>query len=983
MGSLQAGDTAYFRQGTHNQGGVATCSAPDVEFTSSPGERATIIGPSSGGRFRFFGARQWIHHLNLHQTGGPADAGEHEMTGQGTRIEDNDITNNFGQPTQSHAIKFYIDAPDIQSRRNFIHQIGRPGSEDGGANWTIFAHAYYVRKNGINFLSEDDRFFEVLGGYCVHCYSGGTSATIRRARVEDSYFFVAGQGNTRITAENCAYVWNRGTGGLPTRTDGAAAAHPYRSVGGWESSGGPATITNSASIANAGSDGTDGINSNVTVSGILVQDAQFTNPAAGNFNIGNAAVAAHIGAGPVNPKPDPPTGLTVQAGYDTGPFFTLTWLPNDSSPPVAAYQVFRGGLAVAGTYLPQYTDRAAFTEGQLVQHRVTAVGTDGQISDPSTQITTAALGPPTVDPPPNAPTGLTVQPGYDTESFVAIDWADNPASPPVNVYNVTLNGNIVALIPASLHRQGGLVPGTSYTVAVRAVGTDGQSSPPTTAPAFIAQGAPTQPGVPTGLTVTPGFDTVSYFDMDWDDVATARGYVVYVNNTRIPVPPQWGQLDWEEFDWTELVSLYQFRGGSAGQTFSFQVASVNAQGVESGRSAAVSATAIGSSTPVTPAAPSGLTVTAGYDTAPFLTCDWEDVAPPPTIAAYQVTVNGTVAAGTFASLYTHRVGVLVGNSYTVQVRAISDEGVQGPLSSGVTEVAIGGTVDPEDNPLKPTGLTVTPGYSAGPRMTLNWADNTEPGVTYKVYRTPGGLIAQNVATSGPYIDSVGLTSGQTYSYAVQAVLASGLASPDSDPASAVALGGGSSQAGKGTLKLRLGLKGRKPGTAPVDPPPPPPPPDFPLALSRGPTGSRWGLDCAASGAPNPTTANVQFASSADFRWSVGINHHPEYLDNGQDPLLAVQKIAELGIYHVRIGMYGPANYHDQSFHAKTWNFLNWMKTHNGNSPASAPKISCLMGVGTEPGYYSAHGGTWFTINNTNGTGLRLLDGPPGTIRARR
>ena len=242
----------------------------------------------------------------------------------------------------------------------------------------------------------------------------------------------------------------------------------------------------------------------------------------------------------VNPKPDPPTGLTVQAGYDTGPFFTLNWADNDSSPPVAAYQVFRGGLAVAGTFLSQYTDRAAFTEGQLVQHRVTAVGTDGQISDPSTQITTAALGPPTVDPPPNAPTGLTVQPGYDTESFVAIDWADNPASPPVSAYNVTLNGNIVALPSVSSHRQGGLVAGTSYTVSVRAVGTDGQSSPATTAPAFIAPGAPTQPGVPTGLTVTPGFDTVSYFDMDWNDVATAFGYVVYVNGTSVPVPPAMG-----------------------------------------------------------------------------------------------------------------------------------------------------------------------------------------------------------------------------------------------------------------------------------------------------------------------------------------------------------------------------------------------------------------------------------------------------------
>lgn len=87
-------------------------------------------------------------------------------------------------------------------------------------------------------------------------------------------------------------------------------------------------------------------------------------------------------------------------------------------------------------------------------------------------------------------------------------------------------------------------------------------------------------------------------------------------------------------------------------------------------------------------------------------------------------------------------------------------------------------------PTPPTGLTVS--YFSTTQLNLDWADNSEPGVKYNVYRStdpnfvpdPSNRVAQNLVSSS--LSDTGLTPATRYYYAVTAV--NGLAeSYQSDP----------------------------------------------------------------------------------------------------------------------------------------------------------------------------------------------------------
>lgn len=896
FGTLQAGDTARFAAGDHTQNQVCTCSASDVTFESAPGGRARFVG--SGARMRFFGARQTVQNLSFATTG----ASELEFNGVDQHFFDNDVTNNWDN------IRSYVKAPGFISRRNFFHQIGAPSPENG--TFSIFAHAFYINSSATNFLSEDDHFYQVLGGYCYHFFSGTTSGTIRRARIEDSYFFVCSQGCSRVTVENAAFVWNRGSGGLPNETDGTPGLHPYKAMGGFESSGGSgATIRDSVSFTNvtgnfggSGNVGSNAITSSVDLlgNGVLAQDPQFRNPAANDFTILNATAADFVGeVSQQNPPPDQPTGLTVSPGYDTVPFMSLNWADNDNTPPVAGYTVYRNGAALAGSYTSDYTDRAGLVSGTPYTYWVVANGMDGQTSNASASITQTAQNPPS-NPAPDPITGLQVTPGYDSSSYLTVNWNVADGTPPVSVYFVYVDGNPVQYVtaPPYTYRGALLVPGQQVTVSVRARGTDGQDGPLAYSPPITVAGPPQTPGAPTGLTVTPGYDTSSFFTLDWDDKPGSLGYIVYATNpsgttTTLYQPGAWDTATWDDFAWDTLVSSYTHRGASAGQVWTFQVSSIDPPGVESSKSAPKSATASGpTGGGNAPAQVTGLAGSAGYDSSPFITLTWTALPASPALSIYQLNVNGAVVPAfilpTANPTYTYRTNLLPGQTYSFQVRGIGIDGQQGALSAPpVDVVAIGPPGG--GNPLKPTGLTVTPGYSGGPRMSLNWADNAEPTVTYKVFRSPGGQLATGLATSA-YTDTTSLTPGLTYTYTVQAVLSDGRASPISDSVSAKA----ANTSVTARLKMRLGLKGRRTGTV-VNPPPPPPPPPPSTALAIPPK---------AQIVSQTATSMAAFTQAAYLYDSIGVTVHPRTGAAYANPFGNIEDMAAIGLRHVRVEVLG-------------------------------------------------------------------------------
>lgn len=157
---------------------------------------------------------------------------------------------------------------------------------------------------------------------------------------------------------------------------------------------------------------------------------------------------------------------------------------------------------------------------------------------------------------------------------------------------------------------------------------------------------------------------------------------------------------------------------------------------------------------------------------------------------------------------------------------------------------------------------------------------------------------------------------------------------------------------------------------PVDPDPDPDPPSSTaLALSRGPTGSHWGPDCNPITGQWGSKAN-QYCNACDLTNSIGINHKPHYLPGTRET--ALDRIEELGIQYVRIGLHSPANHTDAMFFSEVANFLIRAK-------ARGIKLAADWGASEESKYMAAHNFAVATYNEDGDTWLRPLDGPAGDV----
>jgi len=177
----------------------------------------------------------------------------------------------------------------------------------------------------------------------------------------------------------------------------------------------------------------------------------------------------------------------------------------------------------------------------------------------------------------------------------------------------------------------------------------------------------------------------------------------------------------------------------------------------------------GPSVPTVPAAPAGLTATAGNAQAAL---SWNAVSGATSYNVKRSTTSGgpytTVAPGVTTPSYTN-TGLTNGTTYYYVVSAVNAVG-EGANSSQVSVTpSTGGT---PTVPAAPTGLT---GTSGNAQAALSW--NAVSGATsYNVKRatTSGGpytTVAPGVTT--PSYTNTGLTNGTTYYYVVSAVNAVG------------------------------------------------------------------------------------------------------------------------------------------------------------------------------------------------------------------
>jgi fibronectin type 3 domain-containing protein len=411
------------------------------------------------------------------------------------------------------------------------------------------------------------------------------------------------------------------------------------------------------------------------------------------------------------------TSYAVQRSTTSGGPYTTVGSPSTSS-------LADAGLSAGTTYF--YVVRAAGPAGT---------------SAASAQVSAITV--------PAVPTGVTATPASASE--IDLSWNPGTGASSYTVKRATSSGGPYTAVGSptvASFADTGLNAGTTYFYEVAAIDASGTSA--LSAPVSAA----TTLSTPTGVTATAV--SASAINLSWNSVTGATGYTVQRAATSGGPYATIG---------SPSVASFADTGLSAGTTYFYVVRSVGSPGT-SAASSPVSAITV-------PAAPTGVTATAG--SASEIDLSWSAV----TGASSYTVQRATSSAGPYTA---------VGSPTT---SSLADTG----LSAGTTYYYLVATVDGSgtsaaSGPVSATTLLATPTGVVAAAVSASEVDLSWNAVT-----GAASYVVQRAATSGGPYTTVGspivtsfadtaLSAGATYFYVVRAVGSPGTSGP-STPVSAV------------------------------------------------------------------------------------------------------------------------------------------------------------------------------------------------------
>jgi len=455
--------------------------------------------------------------------------------------------------------------------------------------------------------------------------------------------------------------------------------------------------------------------------------------------------------------PAVPTGLS-SSGQTTASV-NLTW--SAVTPPAncsVTYTVYRDGTAVATGLTATSAAIAGLAASTTYAFTVSAVDAAGA-SAQSAALSVKTIAVASCTAAPAVPTGLAAP--SKTSTSVNLTWA--AVTPPANcsvTYRVYSRGiQILTSLTGTSTTISNLTAGTTYSFTVAAVDAAGLSSQSTALSVTTAATTPctVAPAVPTGLAAPSKTNTSA--NLTWNAATAPAGcsvtYRVYSRGIQIL---------------TGLTSTSATVSGlTAGTTYSFTVAAVDAAGISS-QSAALAVTTA-SACAATPAVPTGLA--SSSQTTSSVNLSWNTVTPPAGCSVtYRVYSRGIQILTGLTGTSTTINNLTANTSYSFTVAAVDAAG----LSSQSTALVVSTQGTCTAAPAVPTGLT-SPSQTTS-SVNLTWSAVTAPAncsVTYNVYKD--GALALTVPTTSATI--TGLTAGSTYSFTVAAVDAAGVSSQGS------------------------------------------------------------------------------------------------------------------------------------------------------------------------------------------------------------
>ena len=370
------------------------------------------------------------------------------------------------------------------------------------------------------------------------------------------------------------------------------------------------------------------------------------------------------------------------------------------------------------------------------------------------------------------------------------------ATPPGGTYNSAQTVTLTASVPSTIYyTTDGSTPttsslvytspiliSTSTTLKFFAIDTSGITGKTVTDTYVIN----TAPSSPTGLAAIAGD---SHISLSWnvpssDGGSPITGYNIYRGATSggeeaTPIASVGSSIT--TYDNTELIN---------GQQYFYKVTAVNSIGPSSASNEA-SATPVAA--PTVPAAPTGLTPTAGDAQVSLAWTAASDGGAPISdyVVEFRTGANPftTFADGVSTSTSAIVTGLTNAVSYDFRVSAVNSVGTSLP-STIASSTPFGTSTVPD----APTALTATAGDA---HISLSWnassSDGGSPITGYNIYRgtTSGGEIVIPISTVDSSIttyDDIGLTNGQQYFYKVSAINSIGSSSA-SNEASATPISG--------------------------------------------------------------------------------------------------------------------------------------------------------------------------------------------------
>lgn len=359
--------------------------------------------------------------------------------------------------------------------------------------------------------------------------------------------------------------------------------------------------------------------------------------------------------------PEAPKGLAVT--YKTHTSISLGWSSSSDDTKVKGYQVYRDGKKIITTSKTNFTN-SNLVPGRKYAYAVKAYDAAGNISPASS---TVDVGTNPDCQAPSTPEYLSLSsPGYTS---VIVSWSPSTDNTSIKGYVVYRNGSKVASTSATSYIVKGLLPGTTYSIFVKAYDIAGnyslQSSsiPATTLPDATA------PGRPFGLKAA--FVTETEITLMWSpssDNVRVKGYEITCNGENIGTPTK------TIYSGTKLIP---------GKSYKYTIKAVDTVGNRSECSEPITITTLQDTKK--PSTPTGLT--AGKIKRSSVPLKWNTSSDNTKVNGYKIYCNGMELANTKKTARTVKNPSVLGiNIYWV--RSIDLAGNLSDASNKVTVITL-------------------------------------------------------------------------------------------------------------------------------------------------------------------------------------------------------------------------------------------------------------------------------------------------------